>query len=102
MRFCLRNLEKKANKMLDRSPRRSVSKWKHCLRGLGQHCRSSIQGDYTVARPLDSIVADARNTSSKIGSETPEQQAIQALCSHIEELVEHIKSLQKIFKDAAS
>ena len=32
-----------ANQMLDRSPRRSVSKWKPCWRGLGQHCRSSQQ-----------------------------------------------------------
>ncbi len=30
------------NKMLDRSPRRSVSKWKNCWRGLGQHCRSAL------------------------------------------------------------
>ena len=29
--------------MLDRRPRRSVSKWKPCWRGLGQHRRSSIQ-----------------------------------------------------------
>jgi hypothetical protein len=32
-----------ANKMLDRRPRRSVSKWKPCWRGLGQHGRSSTQ-----------------------------------------------------------
>jgi len=31
------------NKMLDRSPRRSVSIWKPCWRGLGQHGRSSNQ-----------------------------------------------------------
>lgn len=42
MRFCRRNLEKKANKMLDRSPRRSVSKWKPCWRGLGQHGRYAV------------------------------------------------------------
>jgi len=31
--------------MLDRSPRRSVSKWKPCWRGLGQQCRYPTKKD---------------------------------------------------------
>ena len=34
------------NKMLDRRPRRSVSKWKPCWRGLGQHGRYLAESMY--------------------------------------------------------
>ena len=34
--------------MLDRSPRRSVSKWKPCWRGLGQHWRSVFKKSNTT------------------------------------------------------